>query len=371
MTTTPRRRAARTDRGGRGASGASAGTTTASRTATSTGTSTGLSTGPSVSTDATEVAGLATGRWGGALGVVVLAVLAAAGVLVAAAGVGGAADPVAIGDPGPVTRWGLLVSRTVYDVAAIGTLGVLVVAVVLLPRTGDVFGVDAARLVRRVTWWAVAWAVTAISTMLFTLSDVAGAAGRRRARARTSCPLVLDLETTRSLLSSAWLATLVAVGSRVTRSPATGAAAPAHRGRRGGAAAAHRARRSRRVPRAHRDEPGPARGRGRGVGRWAGGPGGPPPPVRSGPGGRPAPLQPHRPRLLRARRRVRPAHRLAVARRAERPVDVVLRSAAARQGRGARGAGAHRVPAPPTHRGRRRRAPTTRLRRTWPRPSSC
>ncbi|WP_298456722.1 copper resistance D family protein [uncultured Cellulomonas sp.] len=157
----------------------------------------------------------------GPAGTTALAVLVVLGVLVGAAQVGGAADPVSIGDPGPVTRWGLLVSRTVYDLTAIGTLGTLVVAVLLLPRDGDGFGPDAARLVRVTTRWSAAWAVTAVTTMLLTLSDVAGRPVLQ-VLAPDVLPLALDLDTTRSLLSSAWLAALVAVGTRVARSPATG-----------------------------------------------------------------------------------------------------------------------------------------------------
>jgi putative copper resistance protein D len=160
-------------------------------------------------------------RLAGAGGVVALGALLTLGVLVAAALLGGAATPSELSDPGPLTRWGLLVSRTAYDLAAIGTLGVLLVSVVLLPRADGVFGPDAARLVRWVSWWAGAWAVTAVATVLLTLSKVAGIPVAD-VLAPDVLPLVLDLEVTRSLLSSAWLAALVAVGARMTRSPATG-----------------------------------------------------------------------------------------------------------------------------------------------------
>jgi putative copper export protein len=163
--------------------------------------------------------------WGrlrpGVLGVVALGTMLTLGVLVTAALVGGAADPVTLGDAGPVTRWGVLVARTGNDVAAIGTLGVLVVAVLLLPRADGAFGPDAARLVRRVSWWAAAWSLLALVTVVFTLSKVAGLPVQA-VLAPDALPLVLQLETTRALLSSAWLAALVAIGARLTRSPATG-----------------------------------------------------------------------------------------------------------------------------------------------------
>lgn len=157
----------------------------------------------------------------GAPGVALLGALAVLGVLVGAALLGGAADPPGIGDPGPVTRWGLLVARTAYDLASIGTLGVLLLVVVLLPRAGDGFGSDASRIVPRVTWWAAAWAATAVATLLLTLSSVAGRPVRD-VLAPDVLALALELESTRALLSAAWLATLVAIGARVTRSPATG-----------------------------------------------------------------------------------------------------------------------------------------------------
>ncbi|GAA2729614.1 copper resistance D family protein [Cellulomonas aerilata] len=152
---------------------------------------------------------------------VVLGALAALAVLVAAALVGGAATPTALADPGPLTRWGVLIARAAYDLAAIGTLGVLLVSVVLLPRSDGGYGSDGARLVRAVSWWAGAWSVTALVTTLLTLSKVA-ALPVPAVLAPDVLPLVLDLEQTRSLLASAWLAALVAIGARVTRSPAGG-----------------------------------------------------------------------------------------------------------------------------------------------------
>jgi putative copper export protein len=160
-------------------------------------------------------------RGPGARGVALLGAALTLGVLVAGALVGGAAAPESLGDPGPLTRWGVLVSRVAYDLAAIGTLGLLVVAVVVLPRSDAGLGPEALRLVRRVSWWAAAWSVTALASMLFTLSEVAGRP-IAAVLAPDVFPLVLQLEGTRALLSSAWLAALVAVGARSTRSPASG-----------------------------------------------------------------------------------------------------------------------------------------------------
>jgi putative copper resistance protein D len=115
----------------------------------------------------------------------------------------------------------VLVSRIAYDLAAIGTLGVLVLAVVLLPRDQDGLGPEALRLVRGVSRWAAAWSVTALVSMLFTLSEVAGRPVAA-VLAPDVLPIALQLEGTRALLSSAWLAALVAIGARSTRSAASG-----------------------------------------------------------------------------------------------------------------------------------------------------
>ena len=55
--------------------------------------------------------------------------------LVVATLVGKGAEASVIADPGVVSRWGLVVLRMVYDLAAMATIGVLVVAVVLLSAT--------------------------------------------------------------------------------------------------------------------------------------------------------------------------------------------------------------------------------------------
>ena len=121
----------------------------------------------------TALAGDATPA--GTIGVMLAGVLVTAAVLMAASLVGGAATPEALSDPGPLTRWGVLAARTAYDVSAIGTVGVLVMAVFLLSSNAAGFGSDGARLLRVASWWAAAWFVTALLTALLTLSKAAGA----------------------------------------------------------------------------------------------------------------------------------------------------------------------------------------------------
>ena len=63
-------------------------------------------------------------------------VAAALVVLVWALAFGGGAAPLAIGDPGPIARWGLPVAKLFVNLSAAGMVGVLVTALFTL-RAGD------------------------------------------------------------------------------------------------------------------------------------------------------------------------------------------------------------------------------------------
>lgn len=149
------------------------------------------------------------------------AVLAAGGLLVAAASVGGAAAPAVIADPGAVTRWGLLLSRVGQDVAAMCTIGVLAVVVLLLPTRAGALVPDAVRLVRLASRWAAAWAFAAGLGVMFGLSEVTAKPLPEILRLDVLA-LGLELPQTRALLSTVWLAGLVAIWARRTQSPAGG-----------------------------------------------------------------------------------------------------------------------------------------------------
>lgn len=152
----------------------------------------------------------------------VMAAVAMAGVVLAVSSqIGGFADAALLADPGAFSRWGLLVTRVAYDLAAVGTLGVLLVGVVLLPSVGGELGADAVRLVRLCARWSAAWAVAAVLGAAFTLSDAVGLPVWA-VLAPDVLPLATELPQTRALLSSAWLAGLVAVWARWTPSAATG-----------------------------------------------------------------------------------------------------------------------------------------------------
>ncbi|HEX2174428.1 MAG TPA: bifunctional copper resistance protein CopD/cytochrome c oxidase assembly protein [Nocardioidaceae bacterium] len=95
------------------------------------------------------------------------------GMLVALLVAGGAPEPVAAGlpDPGPVTAWGLPLSRLVFDLAFVVVIGSLVTAA-LLPA--EEFTDTAAAALLAAGWGAAVWALSAAALLLFTVSDVLG-----------------------------------------------------------------------------------------------------------------------------------------------------------------------------------------------------
>lgn len=106
-----------------------------------------------------------------AAGLVVLVVVLLAG--------GGAPEPAPPGltSAGPVTGWGLPVSRLAADVSAVATVGFLLAAAALLRgpvEPGHSRDTVAARASRRAAGVAVVWALAAITAAGFTVSSVLG-----------------------------------------------------------------------------------------------------------------------------------------------------------------------------------------------------
>jgi len=106
--------------------------------------------------------------------VVVLATTLAVCVLVIAILVGGAfkATPAGLPDAGPVTEWGLPISRLVSDLAALATVGLLLVPTLLLPtRTPELRG-SSVDLVAATRWTALAWAAAVVVQIALSVSDL-------------------------------------------------------------------------------------------------------------------------------------------------------------------------------------------------------
>lgn len=143
------------------------------------------------------------------------AVLAATAAVVAAGVVGGPPGGTALAEPGAGTRWAVLLLRTAQDLAAILTLGVLAVAVVLLPAPSGVLSPVAVRLVRLGSRWAACWALAAAAGAAVSLSQ-ATALSLVGVLRPDVLALALDLPQTRALVSTAWLAGTAAVWARGT-----------------------------------------------------------------------------------------------------------------------------------------------------------
>ncbi|NRQ38967.1 bifunctional copper resistance protein CopD/cytochrome c oxidase assembly protein [Nonomuraea sp. NN258] len=77
-------------------------------------------------------------------------------------------------DAGVVVRWGLPVSKLAMDVAGLATVGLLLMAALLLPNDKGVLGKPAAEYVRAASWSALAWAGAAFLSIVFTTADAWG-----------------------------------------------------------------------------------------------------------------------------------------------------------------------------------------------------
>ena len=109
----------------------------------------------------------------------VVAVLVAAGAiatLLAALWIGGgrpSAAPAGIPDPGAITGWGLPITTLLTNIAMVGTIGALVVGVLLAPaeRGGQLSGVGL-RCMTHASRWATVWLVGATAAAVFGVSEL-------------------------------------------------------------------------------------------------------------------------------------------------------------------------------------------------------
>ncbi|HEX8496030.1 MAG TPA: cytochrome c oxidase assembly protein [Actinomycetales bacterium] len=166
-----------------------------------------------------------------ALGLPVVAGIAA---LVVGLLLTGATAATVLGDPGALTRWGLPVTRTLADLAAALTIGLLVVASYALPaggwRHGE--GTDGGSAVRRrqgdddtalagVTLTAtrvagatgVVWVLLSLVTLALTFSRIAGAPVTAEGFAEQLSTFATELTVLRAMLVSTLLAAVAATGA--------------------------------------------------------------------------------------------------------------------------------------------------------------
>jgi cytochrome c oxidase assembly factor CtaG/putative copper export protein len=98
--------------------------------------------------------------------------LAALVICLGLAGGAPLASPAGLPDPGPFTGWGLPVAKLAADLAAILTVGSLLVPTLLLPsRDGELRGPSIV-VVHAVRWAALAWFAAVAAQFVLTLSDL-------------------------------------------------------------------------------------------------------------------------------------------------------------------------------------------------------
>src|SRR4051812_4899520 len=145
--------------------------------------------------------------------------IVAAGLLVALAVLAGLGELTSMAagllDPGPLVRVGLPVARTVHDLTASLTVGLLVLAVwVVAPEPGsrpDSATGPRLQLLRAASVSAGAWLVSAAAVTLLTVADVAGLPLNAPGFTRTAVTFVTRMDLGRALGASLLLVLAVAV----------------------------------------------------------------------------------------------------------------------------------------------------------------
>lgn len=148
-----------------------------------------------------------------------VAVLLAAGSVVAVAGLAGIGPYRALGngDPGALVRYGAPLVRLAVDAAATVCIGFLVAAVLFSGRpqaSGVITPIGYARL-RVAGRWAVGWLLAVVVLIPLDAADTGGIPLARALAPRSWIPLLSALEAPKAWLGVAVLAGLVAIGCRV------------------------------------------------------------------------------------------------------------------------------------------------------------
>jgi cytochrome c oxidase assembly factor CtaG len=146
---------------------------------------------------------------------VVVVAAAAVPVALVAALASGALDPVLLGDSGPVTRYGIVITRALHDVSAALGVGLLLVAAFLTPESRT--SVRRETAARAAAGAAVVWTVTAAAGLVLAFADAAGMPVSSPGFWSLLLENVVPLELTRLLLIETGLALLLVPAAWVAR----------------------------------------------------------------------------------------------------------------------------------------------------------
>ncbi|TYP89088.1 copper resistance D family protein [Blastococcus xanthinilyticus] len=142
--------------------------------------------------------------------------LALVALVLGAAAIGGdgpASGTAGLTTAGPVVEGGLLVVTLAGRIAAVGTIGALVLAAVLVPGRSGSLAPAARRAVLATSRWAAAWAGATVAGAVLTLSRLVGAPPTELTWSSARVFLT-DTGTGRAALVVVALTTTVAVGAR-------------------------------------------------------------------------------------------------------------------------------------------------------------
>jgi putative copper export protein len=120
-------------------------------------------------------------------------------------------------DADPLTAWLLPVSRVIVDVAAVGTVGMLITCM-LLPRQDGALSEPARRCLRTVAWLAFVWSGATAAMLLFSWSDVTGLPVFELPLSEVFAGKDSSFPEATSYLFAAVLASVIAVAAGVTES---------------------------------------------------------------------------------------------------------------------------------------------------------
>jgi putative copper resistance protein D len=126
-------------------------------------------------------------------------------------------SPVGIPDPGLGTSWGLPLARTISDLAAILTIGLLLLGAILVPARDGVLAGARLTWTRAARWPAFVWVIAVFGQALFTLSNVLAEPLPGAADPTLLWSFLTQIDLGRALVVQAALAALVGVLAAYTR----------------------------------------------------------------------------------------------------------------------------------------------------------
>ena len=125
--------------------------------------------------------------------------------------------PVGIPDAGVGTGWGLPAIRTLADLAAVLTVGLLLAGAALVPARDGVLTGSRLRWTRAARWSAAVWVAATLLEVVLSLSDILASPLAQVIDPALLWSFVRDIEVGRALLVQALLALVVAIGAYAVR----------------------------------------------------------------------------------------------------------------------------------------------------------